>query len=91
MEGDRRLVRHVDTLLTPLSICQYFAYSGGVEEHPAVVGTVEIARRLNVSRSAVDQWRARGLGFPQPRWIVGGRPAWDWAEIEKWAKKTDRL
>jgi hypothetical protein len=56
------------------------------------VGTVEIAERLNVTRSAVDAWRTRpGRGFPDPKWTVGGRPAWDWRDIEKWAKQTGRL
>lgn len=56
-------------------------------EHPTIVGTVEIARRLDVSRSAVDQWRARPwVKFPEPRWTVGGRPAWNWPDIEKWVK-----
>ena len=55
------------------------------------VGTVEIAARLNVTRSAVDQWRNRNLGFPNPRWTVGGRPAWEWADIARWAQATGRL
>ena len=54
------------------------------------VGTVEIAARLGVTRSAVDQWRARDLGFPAPRWEVGGRPAWSWADVETWARETGR-
>lgn len=54
------------------------------------VGTVEVAARLGVSRSAVDQWRARHSDFPAPRWTVGGRPAWDWAEVHAWAVRTDR-
>lgn len=54
------------------------------------VGTVEIAERLGVTRNAVDQWRARDLGFPEPRWTVGGRPAWDWDDIEAWAQATGR-
>jgi predicted DNA-binding transcriptional regulator AlpA len=55
------------------------------------VGVVEIAERLAVTRKAVDAWRARGLGFPEPRWTVGGRPAWEWAEVEAWARETGRL
>lgn len=51
------------------------------------VGAVEIAERLNVKRRTVDQWRQRNTGFPEPRWSVGGRPAWNWDEIEAWAKK----
>ena len=49
------------------------------------VGAVEIAARLGVARRTVDQWRQRELGFPEPRWTVGGRPAWAWADIEAWA------
>lgn len=59
-------------------------------EHPKVVGTVEIAERLKVSRSAVDQWRQRRVGFPDPKWTVGGRPAWDWADVQRWAVDTGR-
>ena len=55
------------------------------------VGVVEIAQRLGVTRDAIDKWRARGLGFPDPRWTVGGRPAWQWDEIEDWARRTGRL
>ena len=55
------------------------------------VGAYEIAERLGVKRGTVDQWRARELGFPQPRWQVGNRPAWNWDDIEAWAKKVGRL
>lgn len=55
------------------------------------VGAVEIAERLNVKRRTVDQWRQRATDFPAPRWTVGGRPAWNWDEVEAWAKRTDRL
>jgi predicted DNA-binding transcriptional regulator AlpA len=55
------------------------------------VGTVEIAQRLGVTRSAVDQWRARSVGFPAPSWTVGGRPAWDWQAVHAWAKETERV
>lgn len=55
------------------------------------VGTVEIAARFDVTRKAVDAWRTRHLGFPEPRWTVGGRPAWDWPDVEAWGKKTRRL
>lgn len=52
------------------------------------VGAVEIAQRLDVSRRTVDSWRQRGdaVGFPPPRWTVGGRPAWDWSDIESWVE-----
>lgn len=49
------------------------------------VGAVEIATRLGVKRRTVDSWRQRDLGFPEPRWSVGGRPAWNWDDVERWA------
>lgn len=54
------------------------------------VGTVEIADRAGVSRGTVDQWRQRHVDFPQPRWTVGGRPAWDWGDIASWLAATGR-
>lgn len=57
---------------------------------PVPVGTVEIAALLGVARHTVDQWRYRGL-LPEPRWVVGGRPAWDLDDIDYWARSTGRL
>lgn len=54
------------------------------------VGLAEIAERLGVQRATVDAWRTRGV-LPEPRWTVGGRPAWEWATIEAWATETGRL
>ena len=48
------------------------------------VGLKEIAERLGVRRGTVDIWHHRGL-LPAPKWTVGGRPAWSWRTIEKWA------
>ena len=61
-------------------------------EHTDVdpVGLVEIAERLGIIRQTADTWRQRGL-LPPPRWTVGGRPAWTWADIEEWARETGRL
>ncbi len=53
------------------------------------VGLAEIADRLGVERCTVDKWRNRGL-LPEPRWTVGGRPAWAWADIAAWAFETGR-
>ena len=57
-------------------------------EHPRVVGTHEIAQRLDVPRDQVDKWRrrggVRGVPFPAPRWRVGNRPAWDWGDVVAW-------
>ena len=58
--------------------------------HPNVVGIPEIAERLGVARATVDQWKWRGV-LPPARWTVGGRPAWSWSEIQKWARDTHRL
>lgn len=60
------------------------------------VGVVEIAQRAKVSREAVNKWRERYGGdaehpFPDQRWTVGGRPAWDWSDVEAWLRKTGRL
>ena len=54
----------------------------------ARVGPVDAAAM--VKRRTVDQWRQRATDFPAPRWTVGGRPAWNWDEVEVWAKRTGR-
>lgn len=54
------------------------------------VGVGDIARRLHVQRVTVDAWRKRGR-LPEPRWRVGGRPAWAWPEVYEWARLTGRL
>lgn len=55
------------------------------------VGAVEIAEILGVNRSTVDIWRQRpSTRFPDPRWKVGGRPAWDKHDITAWAEATGR-
>jgi hypothetical protein len=54
------------------------------------VGAAEVATRLRVKPQTVHTWRHRKL-MPEPRWTVSGQPAWDWAEIEAWARRTGRL
>ena len=54
------------------------------------VGAAEIAARLGVRPQTVHTWRHREL-MPEPRWTVSGQPAWDWREIEAWARRTGRL
>lgn len=54
------------------------------------VGLVEIADRLQVERDTADKWRQRGL-LPDPKWTVGGRPAWNWPDVWRWARDTERL
>lgn len=53
------------------------------------VGQTEIAERLGVPLDTVRKWRTRGL-LPAPTWTVGGRPAWDWSDIDTWARETGR-
>jgi hypothetical protein len=54
------------------------------------VGAAEVAKRLGVRGQTVHTWRQRKL-MPPPRWTVSGLPAWDWNEIEEWARRTGRL
>jgi hypothetical protein len=54
------------------------------------VGTDDIADRLGVKRQTVAMWRYRKL-LPDQEWTVSGRPAWNWPDIEKWARETGRL
>jgi predicted site-specific integrase-resolvase len=53
------------------------------------VGAKEIAARLGVAAHTVEQWKWRGL-LPAPKWKVGGRDAWNWPDIARWAKSTGR-
>lgn len=53
------------------------------------VGVAEIADRLDVRQQTVSMWKYRGL-LPEPRWTVSGMPAWDWKDIERWARDTGR-
>lgn len=53
------------------------------------VGIPEVAEKLGVKRATVDQWIQREI-FPAPDWTVGGRPAWDWSTVRRWAEETGR-
>jgi uncharacterized protein YjcR len=57
---------------------------------PDVVDVAEIAQRLGVKQSTVHVWRYRNL-LPEPDWTISGQPAWQWATVKRWAKKTGRL
>lgn len=48
-----------------------------------IVGTIEIARLLGVSRQRVDQL-SREVGFPQPLGEHAGGRVWHLADIERW-------
>lgn len=55
------------------------------------VGAAEVADKLGVKPGTVATWRQRGVGFPEPRWTVGGDAAWNWPDVEAWARETGRL
>ncbi|RKR92749.1 hypothetical protein BDK92_7228 [Micromonospora pisi] len=57
------------------------------------VGATEIAERAGVGRPAVERWQERHADtWPERRWTVGGRPAWDWAvDIVPWLEATGRI
>lgn len=60
------------------------------------VGAQEIAERLDVSVHTVYKWQQRGdslIGgaMPEPKWTVSGGSAWNWPDVYRWAKKSDRL
>ncbi len=54
-----------------------------------LVGPSEIALRLRVAPSTARMWHKRGL-LPEPLAIVSGVPVFSWAEVERWARETDR-
>lgn len=57
-----------------------------------LVGTAEIAARLNVGRtSVVHDWRRRYPDFPQPVLELRMGQLWLWPAVESWARATGRL
>ena len=56
---------------------------------PDLVGSREIADRLNVSIRTVQTWRARGV-MPVAEWWISGMPVWRWTVIRKWNARRDR-
>lgn len=55
------------------------------------VGATEIANRAGVGRPTVEQWTRRHATFPEPRWTIGGRPAWNWPDVKEWLHMTKRI
>jgi hypothetical protein len=55
-----------------------------------LVGLCEIADRLQVQRSTVDQWRHRHV-LPAPDFDLRSGPIWWWSTIRQWATMTGRL
>ena len=59
-----------------------------------LVGTIEIAERLDVKPQTVRTWnssRSERTGFPNPIGSISGVPIWDWLDVYLWAERTDRL
>jgi|TARA_Y100000031_G_C7914100_1_gene245211 predicted DNA-binding transcriptional regulator AlpA len=57
-----------------------------------LVGAAEIAERLGVKRPhLIHDWRRRYPEFPEPVLTLKGTLIWDWKDIERWAKTTQRL
>lgn len=54
------------------------------------MGLAEMAERLGVRQQTARAWRYRHL-LPEPRWTISGQPAWNWPDVEAWAKETGRL
>ena len=61
-----------------------------VSSNGALVTRQQIAVLLGVSVFAVDKWRKRGGGFPQPVAVFGQSPVWRKAEVIAWAQATGR-
>jgi hypothetical protein len=55
------------------------------------VGATEIGQRASVARATVEQWVRRHEDFPAARWQVGGRPAYEWGEVQEWLARTGRI
>ena len=57
-----------------------------------LVGSHEIAERLNVKRhQVVHTWRHRHADFPAPIRELRHTLIWYWPDVEKWARRTGRL
>lgn len=56
-----------------------------------LVSAVEIARRLDVRRGVVYDWRRRYPEFPEPVAQLGSVHVWVWGDVEAWAQETGRL
>ena len=62
-----------------------------------VIGLDGIAKKCDVSVSAVRQWRDRFVDFPAPAGYTsktrgpGSTPWWDWTEVKAWLDKHPKL
>lgn len=56
-----------------------------------LVGSAEIAERLDLTQSRINQLALKDEGFPQPVAELKAGRVWEWAAIERWAKASGRL
>lgn len=63
------------------------------EGFPEMVSMGDIATRFGVSAPAVNHWRRRHEGFPEPVAVVGNgnNPVYLWTEVTSWYEAHDRL
>jgi hypothetical protein len=54
------------------------------------MGLSDIAERLEMTQENVQILHHRNQ-LPKHRWIVSGRPCWNWPDVKQWARKTGRL
>lgn len=54
-----------------------------------LMGTEEISDLLRVERRTVNVWRNRGV-LIAPYAVISGTPIWLKADIEEWARETNR-
>lgn len=61
-----------------------------------VVGYGDIAKKCDISKSAVRAWKDRYDDFPRPNYIGpatgnGSAPWWDWTEVSEWLDEHPNL
>ena len=71
---------------------QYRPPVGRMVDADGLVGAMEIAQRLAVSRpEVVHTWRRRHKDFPSPLAQLSMGLVWYWPDVERWARQTGRL
>lgn len=57
-----------------------------------LVDAADIAERLGLTTyRTVHSWRRRPVNFPAPVVDKGACILWLWADVERWARETERL
>jgi len=57
---------------------------------PHLIGIVEMARQLGVSRQYVDRLSREDPTFPEPELELASGRVWSRKDFEKWARETGR-